>query len=1321
MPKKQLAITKFEGGLVTEYDKRDLPTGASPRMRGALVERQGQVRTMGQPQEVQELSSDLIGTMDYQATPGYGLHVFGADYAINSYDSYWGHEIPIIETTNPTGTIMQFSFGLKHGLGVGNRFQWVGDSSTSNALGRVVTVTKVVNDYKVEVDFGEAVAINPTFIDSASTTVSGSVDAEENVITLVDASSFNVGDAFAIDQDNNGADTEDEYALITAITGNVCTVVRGFGATAATSILSGRSVYRILPPVHSFIKSDYISNQRKFLTLQNEEKIGVIADAGLRRDVISLGTDTTNVRPAFYSNNGTLRVHDSNLNNTNNSRQQYRFHHPQEFFHYEDPNLFSAEFVVSTATSNKAVVSNASVDGTLENDADSLEYNFTCTQSNGGFGLVVSESMGSVEAGEIYTVTFDLTVTAGYPPVIYFGNTTTNKVYDELLTGKRLSHVYPSYEGENCVVIKIQEASNGASDTRLSFWTENGDTNYTVSNLRIRKGRSGIERGWFVNSSSIAAPTLGTLEEGSDVNANPTNAMDLTLALTPDGAGGTGDWYFDSVHRQTVWGYSYVYDKFEHAQTPQKQGQESRIFRMMGSLDGQNAGTESDKMLGQVMMHTDLSTMNPRIVGARIYMVAFGSGDSAPEEQQDALWFADVDFRKTEGLTLFNGDKVLWAMDGSSQHSICTFSVSEVPAIGYSTIQQGFVNENTKTLDAEFKTSAVVHGRVYAGNVSHDTNGDGSLEYYNDRILASPPFRYDTFPSDLSLDTAQDGEDIVHMESFGSKLLVFKQTKLYIIHIPSEIAQAETVEGEHEGLGVNQPGYVIKSPDGIVWANGSGCWSYNGERIVNLIAGKLNRANWEEFTNKDGAYMGYSQVDKMYIAVQTDTAYIYDSELDNWSTTYFQDGPIISNFVQWKEDSGAIYLKSSNLGGMEELTVHTTVAPVEPVKATGSFSFTGGRLSSAILKYLDAEGEEHAISHALTTDSEPLTPNILAAGIAASVNIHSSDFGCEATNDAYYGEGIDPDTGDDLTESLVALVSLMASNFGTNFNSNTTGLGSIFFNNSGETDDLTGMIVEDAMSGGINPVPRELTVIPTRNNNTAAGIIYAILIYFPGNVFTSRYVTSYNDTAAIIATNLSNSFSALFEPGVSITEYATITDNNGSFTITAKPINPSDPVQTNVWTAGHHNLQAWSGTVSGYTDATFKTFKPSIPAPVSIFEYATKDFDLGLPGVRKKIYKVYVTYRCNAGSNVTVEFFTDGKSFNSANAKTFDPSTSTNYSYSTLNHSFNEWAIAELLPTSTGDMNDIYSLGIKFRNTGVVPSSFAINDITFIYRVKSVK
>ena len=171
-------------------------------------------------------------------------------------------------------------------------------------------------------------------------------------------------------------------------------------------------------------------------------------------------------------------------------------------------------------------------------------------------------------------------------------------------------------------------------------------------------------------------------------------------------------------------------------------------------------------------------------------------------------------------------------------------------------------------------------------------------------------------------------------------------------------------------------------------------------------------------------------------------------------------------------------------------------------------------------------------------------------------------------------------------------------------------------------------------------------------------------------------------------------------------------------------------------------IKAWTYIDSLYTDAKDKTnFVTSVNNKLIVhevdnshhvlqysdtsgdvasgaFSIKTKDFDFGNPHVRKKIYKVHITYKCNADTGVKVRFDTNG---GTAFDKDFSASTSTNYGSLTLDTTSNVWARAELKPDNSSEVNNIYSFALQFISTANVDATFEINDITIIYRTKNVK
>lgn len=121
------------------------------------------------------------------------------------------------------------------------------------------------------------------------------------------------------------------------------------------------------------------------------------------------------------------------------------------------------------------------------------------------------------------------------------------------------------------------------------------------------------------------------------------------------------------------------------------------------------------------------------------------------------------------------------------------------------------------------------------------------------------------------------------------------------------------------------------------------------------------------------------------------------------------------------------------------------------------------------------------------------------------------------------------------------------------------------------------------------------------------------------------------------------------------------------------------------------------------------------------FEYQSKDIDFGDPSVRKKIYKVYMTYKTASSElpNVVCKFDTNGEG---AHDKLF--SASTNYveyasgetgAYYSLAPA-TSWTTVELKPSTGSEANNIYSFSLKISigsvHSGTLANAASANNIT---------
>ena len=132
------------------------------------------------------------------------------------------------------------------------------------------------------------------------------------------------------------------------------------------------------------------------------------------------------------------------------------------------------------------------------------------------------------------------------------------------------------------------------------------------------------------------------------------------------------------------------------------------------------------------------------------------------------------------------------------------------------------------------------------------------------------------------------------------------------------------------------------------------------------------------------------------------------------------------------------------------------------------------------------------------------------------------------------------------------------------------------------------------------------------------------------------------------------------------------------------------------------------------TTTVRKTWQTSVQTSTG-FEYITPDIDFGQPGVRKKVYKVYVTYKSGATTNVQVDYGVNG-----GTTFPYDFANGDNFTSNELG-SASGWQVAELKPDNATESNNIKSFQLRFATDGTVPSGFEINDITIVYRLKNIK
>lgn len=133
---------------------------------------------------------------------------------------------------------------------------------------------------------------------------------------------------------------------------------------------------------------------------------------------------------------------------------------------------------------------------------------------------------------------------------------------------------------------------------------------------------------------------------------------------------------------------------------------------------------------------------------------------------------------------------------------------------------------------------------------------------------------------------------------------------------------------------------------------------------------------------------------------------------------------------------------------------------------------------------------------------------------------------------------------------------------------------------------------------------------------------------------------------------------------------------------------------------------------------TMKTYSSNSSAKTQV-KIFTADMNYGDSGVRKKIYRVRISYKGDA-SSLNVRYVTNG----SSTLKQFEGTSSglPNGSGSSTpleNKNTTEWHHAELKPAVSSEATNIYSFQIRINGTAA--ATFQINDLSVVFRVKNVK
>ena len=688
-------------------------------------------------------------------------------------------------------------------------------------------------------------------------------------------------------------------------------------------------------------------------------------------------------------------------------------------------------------------------------------------------------------------------------------------------------------------------------------------------------------------------------------------------------------------------------------------------------------------------------------------------------------------------------------------------SIRRVPTLTYKLRNFGLEPyEEDQGQQVRWKTSVFAQNRLFVGNVEF-LDGAYKGTRYPDRMLISPEVKYDSFPHDSYIDVqTNDGDQIIKLEYFKGKLLQFKRNILYVIDISGEFYFNEAT---HHYIGIKNPWSSTVTPGGIAWVNNTGLFIYDGSKMVNLIESKISNDVWDEFNggseSTSSPMITYIPKDKNILIARdpnvsgngnSGDVWIYDVETESFTfgVSRVSNFPK-SNFTKGFNDKSIYGVVGSEYN--ESPQVSETVEGVFSGIAVGSFYFTGGATTNSVtLQYYKGDSSWTTVSTGFIIHDEwnshiqggTHLANVLKARIGTSAE--------NATGDLYVSD-IQFTPGGGMYVQLTAKTGGTALNTGngdqtdTGYNSfKLTGSGTDWAtttDNAGTTPDIgttngiTGWETTKHMQGGSAGVAKRVTVNIDRNSSTRVGVVYSMILkvyQFHSNTnilheLHLNYTTTASDNSDNnLATSISNTLKQLGEginnfddlgDSIDALNYVTIgSASSGAFTIESSDTNYK--FDFNIFINGQITLEQFSSNSKDSRNMLMHT----------------KEYDFEEPNVRKKIYKLYLTYKSNDTSSdssslsgVRVYYAINGSStFHPMKTKSSSDSagTASNLPSST------DFTQIELLPnpsSSANKPNKVYS--IKFKICSEITSGgtvsnvdgFELNDMSVIYRLKSIK
>ena len=296
--------------------------------------------------------------------------------------------------------------------------------------------------------------------------------------------------------------------------------------------------------------------------------------------------------------------------------------------------------------------------------------------------------------------------------------------------------------------------------------------------------------------------------------------------------------------------------------------------------------------------YVDAIIANRRVFACNVTMV---------DENADSFTDATCDYNNDPTITMDSTVNIRTGMSVSG---------TGIPTGAY---VASVTNITTFELSASTTGGSVTNGTLTFSNI---------MKKMRDRIMYTPPNKYETFPRSFFIDVVKgDADEYTALATYGDRLFAFKKNTLYIINIGSPSPANWFLESTERNKGVRSKGAVGYNKDGVYWVNAFGCFYFNGGQIVNLIKEKIPQSTWVEKVSRSNARHSqityHEKTNSIYIlnnnlnhAPSGDTDGVYNYNFDSKAWVWQRQHPtsdvdkFYSNFIP--DGSGNVQFSDAN-------------------------------------------------------------------------------------------------------------------------------------------------------------------------------------------------------------------------------------------------------------------------------------------------------------------------------------------------------------------------------------------------------------------------